>query len=71
MCQQERHPPDHSASAIRTTRERLAFALVLLFIIVLLTAVFFPQSAADEMFPYVAGLLALAIRFYYRQQHQE
>jgi uncharacterized membrane-anchored protein len=70
MCQKERNPCRPAAS-IRATRERLAFVLVLLFLIVLLTAVFFPQSAANTMLPYAAGLLALAMRFYYRAHNQE
>lgn len=70
MCQKKRSP-HRPAASIRATRERLALVLVLLFLIVLLIAVFFPQSVANTMLPYAAGLLALAIRFYYRAHQRE
>jgi hypothetical protein len=50
-----------------TTRERLTFVLVLLFIIVLLVKVFFPQALSGEVIVVIAQLLDLVISSYFRR----
>jgi len=48
-------------------RKRLAVALVILFSIVLLVVVLFPQSVPGEVIVIIARLLELVIAFYFRR----
>jgi 4-amino-4-deoxy-L-arabinose transferase-like glycosyltransferase len=67
MLPKERNARRPAAS----TRERLTFVLVLLFIIVLLVSAFFPQSAAHDVLPSIAKMLVVAVRCYYHRRSQE
>lgn len=58
----------HSPTAsIHATRARLAGVLVLLFLIVLLVAVLFPQAMPGEVVVIIARLLEQVISFYFRR----
>jgi hypothetical protein len=66
MCRNERTPDCRTASTC-TMRKRLAVALVILFSIVLLVVVLFPQSVPGEVIVIIARLLELVIAFYFRR----
>jgi len=66
MCQNERTPCCRTAS-ICATRKRLAVALVILFSIVLLVVVLFPQAVPGEVIVIIARLLELVISYYFRR----
>ena len=65
MCQKPR-TTRRPVRSIHVTRERLAFALVILFIIVLLVVALFPQAIPGEVLVIIARLLELVISFYFR-----
>jgi hypothetical protein len=70
MKEQKRKEP--GPPSLSATRERLALALILLFAIVSLTAVFVPDAgAARHLVPFVASLLVLVVRFYFKQGEGE
>lgn len=51
-----------------STRERLAFVLVLLFISVLLVVILFPQVVQGEVIVMIAQLLELVILYSFRRE---
>lgn len=65
MCPKEPQP-DCPIASICTARLRLAFALILLFIIVLVVAIFFPHAVPQAVFVLITGLLQPVIMFYFR-----
>jgi preprotein translocase subunit SecG len=70
MGQNERPPCCRTAST-RDFRERLTVVLVLLFIIVLLVMVLFPQAVPSEVLVIIARLLDLVIASYVRRGDTE
>lgn len=55
--------------SLPATRERLAFALILLFAIVSMAVVFIPGAGvAQYIVPFVASMLALVMRYYFKRR---
>lgn len=58
-----------NAPPLASTRERLAFAVLVLFAVVIASALVVPDAPVlDQALPLVGGLLAVVIGFYFQRR---